>query len=45
MWYTFSIDPSFVANYTKLKRGHVNFMVIWHGMTQKGCAHLQCEVW
>ena len=32
-WHSFSTDPSCVANYKKIRRGHVNFMLIWYGMT------------
>ena len=33
VWHSFSTDPSCVANYKKIRRGHVNFMLIWYGMT------------
>ena len=33
MWHSFSTDPSWVANYKEIRRGHVNFMLIWYGMT------------
>ena len=35
VWHSFSTDPSCVANYKKIRRGHVNFMLIWYGMTRK----------
>ena len=34
MWSSFSIESLCVPNYIKIRRGHVNFMLIWHGMTQ-----------
>ena len=33
VWHSFSTDPSCVANYKEIRRGHVNFMLIWYGMT------------
>ena len=37
VWQSFSINPSCVANYKEIsRRGHVNFMLIWYGMTQMG---------
>ena len=33
VWHSFSTDPSWVANYKEIRRGHVNFMLIWYGMT------------
>ena len=35
VWHSFSTDPSCVANYKEIRRGHVNFMLIWYGMTPK----------
>ena len=32
-WHSFSTDPSCVANYKEIRKGHVNFMLIWYGMT------------
>ena len=33
VWCSFSIDPLCVPNYKEIGRGHVNFMLIWNGMT------------
>ena len=33
VWHSFSTDPSCVANCKEIRRGHVNFMLIWYGMT------------
>ena len=43
-WHSFSTDPSCVANYKEIRRGHVNFMLIWYGMTH--CLYLRpAEIW
>jgi len=33
VWLSYSIDSLCVPNYKEIRRGHVNFMLIWHGMT------------